>query len=320
MKAERKHYSMKSLMQCAKEEFAKVTDLSKRSHYPLQDCLVAGTAMHHLKIKSLLRCLDRDKTLSENLQRIYKIAIPSDTHFRVRLDDIDPEELQPVYDALIRKLQRGKVLARFKQENGFYLVAIDKNHYFTSDKIHCKNCCIKHHADGRTTYYHQMLSATIVDPDKKQVLPLAIEPIIMQNDQSEKTCEQNAMTKLLNKLKRSHKHLKITILDNDSYKSSRLQLHRKNCNTPENQGYHLEHNYGHGYNNLSIVLCNLMFIAFLIDQIQEYCGYYFKQVLTLCRCKKYLWQQIREFIMTSAIESWVDLYTTIAARSIIHAS
>lgn len=89
------------------------------------------------------------------------------------------------------KLQRGKVLERFRQPEGFYLVAIDGTGYFSSDKIHCENCCIKQHTSGRVTYYHQVVSAVLVDPDKKQVLPLAVEPIIKQDGHTKNDCEHN---------------------------------------------------------------------------------------------------------------------------------
>jgi hypothetical protein len=39
-------------------------------------------------------------------------------------------------------------------------------------------------------------------------------------------------------------------------------------NTLKNQGYEFEHNYGHGYKNLSVNLAFLMMLAFLVDQAQ----------------------------------------------------
>lgn len=413
MKAERKHYSMKSLVDCARAEFANITDKSKRSQYPLPDCLLSGLAMFYLKIESLLQYLeDGDKMLLNNIQNMYKIAVPSDTHFRVRLDDVNPIELQAVYDALIMKLQRGKILEKFRQTDGFYLVAIDGTGYFSSNKIHCDNCCIKQHKSGKITYYHQVVSAVLVDPDKKQVLPLAVEPIIKQDGHTKNDCEHNATIRLLRRLKQSHRRLKIVVLMDalfaDStilnllkelhfgyiitakqmkhlydqflydgtkehvqcktenieqdfkfanglelfathpeihsnyleyqettkktycsswitdqtitvknvqnimrYGRARWHIENETYNTLKNQGYHFEHNYGHGYKNLSVVLCNLMFIAFLIDQIQEYCGYYFKKALATCRCKKHIWNKIRAFMTIVAVESWEDLYKII---------
>ena len=52
---------------------------------------------------------------------------------------------------------------------------------------------------------------------------------------------------------------------------SRWRVENETFNTLKNQGYDLEHNYGHGKENLSTVLALLMFLAFAVDQIQEAC-------------------------------------------------
>jgi len=48
------------------------------------------------------------------------------------------------------------------------------------------------------------------------------------------------------------------------------------------QGYHFEHNFGHGNENLCSVITMLMLLAFLFDQIQQlYCKHYQKRGNTL---------------------------------------
>jgi hypothetical protein len=89
---------------------------------------------------------------------------------------------------------------------------------------------------------------------------------------------------------------------------SRWSIENETFNTLKNQGYNFEHNYGHGYKNLSIVMCHLMFIAFAIDQIQAYCGYYFKKVLKLVHAKKYVWEKIRNAIQILSVSSWDEFY------------
>ncbi|WP_430450698.1 hypothetical protein [Rhodopirellula europaea] len=51
----------------------------------------------------------------------------------------------------------------------------------------------------------------------------------------------------------------------------RWRVENETFNTLKNQGYQLEHNYGHGKTNLMTVLALLMFLAFAVDQIQEAC-------------------------------------------------
>ncbi|MBN2258350.1 MAG: hypothetical protein JW704_11095 [Anaerolineaceae bacterium] len=54
---------------------------------------------------------------------------------------------------------------------------------------------------------------------------------------------------------------------------ARWKIENETFNTLKNQGYNFEHNYGHGHQNLSVVLASLMMLAFLVDQIQQLaCG------------------------------------------------
>ena len=53
---------------------------------------------------------------------------------------------------------------------------------------------------------------------------------------------------------------------------ARWKIENETFNTLKNQGYHFEHNFGHGNQHLSTVLMHLMMLAFLIDQIQQQIG------------------------------------------------
>ena len=60
---------------------------------------------------------------------------------------------------------------------------------------------------------------------------------------------------------------------------TRWHIENETINTLKNQGYQFEHNFGHGYKNLTTVFSMLMMLAFMIDQIQELCHELFKQAL-----------------------------------------
>jgi len=53
---------------------------------------------------------------------------------------------------------------------------------------------------------------------------------------------------------------------------TRWRIENETFNRLKNQGYHFEHNYGHGYQHLCVVLAMLMMAAFLIDQVQQKCN------------------------------------------------
>ena len=97
------------------------------------------------------------------------------------LDPLDPEDLRPLFRDVFRHLQRGKVLEPFVYLDGHYLLSLDGTTYFSSTKIHCPSCLVKHHSGGGLTYSHQMLGTALVHPDLKEVIPLAPEPIVKQD-------------------------------------------------------------------------------------------------------------------------------------------
>lgn len=93
---------------------------------------------------------------------------------------------------------------------------------------------------------------------------------------------------------------------------ARWKIENETFNTLKNQGYNLEHNYGHGDKNLSVVLALLMMLAFLVDQTQQSCCPLFKAALKKLGGKCHLWEQIRNLFevflfdsMTAILEALV---------------
>lgn len=92
---------------------------------------------------------------------------------------------------------------------------------------------------------------------------------------------------------------------------TKWKIENETYNTLKNQGYHFEHNYGHGKQNLSTVLAFLMMLAFLIDQIQQSCCGLFQMAWEKMKSKVRLWGRLRAFFTTQFINSWEDLWRAI---------
>jgi hypothetical protein len=137
---------------------------------------------------------------------------------RERLDHVDPQLLRPAFTGLFSLLQRGKVVEDYKFLNEYVLSANDGTGLFSSNKIHCDNCCEKLHKDGRTSYYHQMLAGVLVHPDHKEVFPFCPEPISKADGATKNDCEQNAFRRFVEHFRREHPHLKV-IFTNDALSS-----------------------------------------------------------------------------------------------------
>ena len=418
----RKHLSAPGLFSLARHRFSQIEPPTSRCQISLTDCLMSGLALFSLKYPSLLQfdqhCHDEPR-VRHNLKSLYGIAhAPSDTQFRQRLDEVDPEHLRSVFRCLWGALQRGKGLEGLDYLEGRYLLSVDGTGYFSSSSVHCDQCCEKHHRDGRVTYYHQMLGAVLVHPDCQEVFPLAPEPIMKTDGVKKNDCERNASKRLLLSLKRAHPHLGLIIVEdglasngphikllksldyrfilgakpkdhtflydwvdkttttrhieittesgshyqlrylngvplNDTHFDlevnflevietttkgktqrfswvtdidlnddnvmkvmrggrARWKIENETFNTLKTQGYHFEHNYGHGYQHLSTVLAYLMLLAFLIDQIQQRCCQVFRQAKERMRSKRNLWERLRLLFIGYELAEWEMLLGSIA--------
>jgi hypothetical protein len=89
---------------------------------------------------------------------------------------------------------------------------------------------------------------------------------------------------------------------------ARWHIENETFNTLKNQGYHYEHNYGHGQQNLSVVFAMLMMLAFLVDQTQQLCCGLFRAVWKKLGSKRALWEKLRSHFYHFTIRSMRQLY------------
>ena len=213
----RKHLSSDGLIKIIRHSLQKEKFKACRSEYSWEDCLMSGLAVFGFKMPSLLqfeKIKYSEPWLRRNLKKLYGVEkAPSDTTMRERLDEITPKQLRRPFKKIFSYLQRGKALESFRYLNGHYIFSIDGTGQFSSEKVHCQNCCEKHHRSGKVDYYHHMLGAVLVHPDKREVIPLAPEPIVKGDGTTKNDCERNAAKRLLLDLRREHPHLKILIVE-----------------------------------------------------------------------------------------------------------
>ena len=211
----RKHLSADALFDALRHGFIKIPEhRSGDIKISLADALMSGFAMFSLKDPSLLAFDERRKG-NHNLNTIYGIGnIPCDTQMRIILDQVLPDYIRPMYKDIFRQLQRGKALEPMVFMEKYYLISLDGTGIFSSHKLSSEYCLVKKNKKtNEVTYHQQMLGASIIHPDLREVIPLAPEMIIKQDGETKNDCERNAAKRFLEKLREDHPHLPIIITE-----------------------------------------------------------------------------------------------------------
>ena len=372
--------------------------------YPLTEVLMSGFAMFSLKDPSLLSFIDNFEARRENLEQIYKIKdVPTDQGLRKILDPVNPNELLPVFESVLaddKVVQAVNDHQCFASLGGYVTIAVDGTGYYCSNSNACPHCLIRKLKDG-PQYYHQLVGACIVNPDKKTVFPVFGEPITRQDGQTKNDCEYNAFKRLVPKLDQiltnkpklilldglfatgpairvmqfysmdfisvikegyvliqverlakqnelksrvwyKDKHIKCTAkwtnglilnganadievnflqyeeidtrtgkiiyagkwisslnIQNSMVKEfvktarARWKIENETFNVLKNQGYNLEHNYGHGKKFLSSLFAVMMLLAFLVDQLTQTLDRIFQKALKQAKTMRDFRQKVR---------------------------
>jgi hypothetical protein len=422
----KKHLSFTALRKSLSEHFRQIDDRrqSAKVDYSLHDCLMSGLAMMFFQDPSVLTFQQRlqDGIHKNNLTTLFDVSdIPKDTQMRQVLDAIRASELNGIFADFLHRLQRGKQLANYQFFDGSYLVSIDGSEYFSSEKIRCPHCLVTT-SKGNVRYHHQILQSVIVDPDMRQVLPLAPESISNRDGSKKQDCERNAAKRAVRNIRATYPKLKITVTADGLYSNqpfidelktakmsfilvakptdhkvlfewvnelialdaggslelgddkgrrhryqwvnqlplngtkdadpvnffqyqlvaktgkvtyqnswvtdididennvvnlvkggrARWKIENETFNTLKNQGYHIEHNFGHGHQNLSMIFFVLNLLAFYIHQILELTDrLYYTVRYTKFTSRKEYWNQLRCTIRILIFPRWESLLSFI---------
>ena len=105
---------------------------------------------------------------------------------------------------------------------------------------------------------------------------------------------------------------------------ARWKIENETFNTLKNQGYHFEHNFGHGQHHLSVVFAMLMLLAFAIDQAQQLACQLFQAAWEQAGSKRHLWERMRALFYELPFDAMTDIWRAIAfgfhieGRVVIH--
>ena len=95
----------------------------------------------------------------------------------------------------------------------------------------------------------------------------------------------------------------------------RWKIENETFNTLKNQGYHIEHNYGHGENHLSMNFFLLNLLAFFMHQIFELTDDLYQQCRVKRGSRRALWEFLRGVISVLIFSDWETLLQRILRPS-----
>jgi hypothetical protein len=419
---------LNDLIDCVGRTCAGLTDKrqGRNTQFSMRDIGLAGFSPFLMQCPSFL---SHQRQICEgighgrsNCQTLLGMErIPTDNHIRAMLDDVEPSSLYGLFDEVLAAVERADVLPSLISLGGHTLIAMDATQYFASNKLSCRNCSTRRHANGQIDYFHTVVAACIVKPGKNWVLPLRPEFVEPQQGYDKQDCESRALRRWLElnaaryshldpiylgddiyskqpvceavravgahflfvckpdshkttyeylvgvevpslskSVKRGKKRftytwrwmpgvpirdgkdalevdwLEIVIRDSNgkiTYRNSfitdlpvgadnvedlaaagraRWKIENETFNTLKTKGYNLEHNFGHGKNNLSAVLATLNLIAFAVHLAAELAEITWKAAIEAAGARVRFFQNLRALTAYLLFPSWDSLLKTLA--------
>jgi hypothetical protein len=90
---------------------------------------------------------------------------------------------------------------------------------------------------------------------------------------------------------------------------SRWKIENENNNTLKTQGYHFEHNYGHGKQHLAALLATLILLAFLAHSILDHADTLYQRVRQQLPSRRTFFEHLRALTLYTVYASWEELLT-----------
>jgi DNA-directed RNA polymerase subunit RPC12/RpoP len=213
---------LKRLMKELKQVFGEFPDprRGKNSQYEMADAGLGAFSVFFIQCASFLEHQEEMKRVKgrSNAESLFEMVnIPSDNHIRTLLDPILPKRLAPMYRIIYQGIEQTGILDRFRSHANSLLIAIDGTEYFSSQKIHCPNCSHRELANGKTNYFHTVLTPVIVQAGNENVISLEPEFIRPQDGHEKQDCEIEAGKRWLGIQGEYYAKQNVTILGDDLF-------------------------------------------------------------------------------------------------------
>jgi len=207
----------------------------KNSRYGMEEAALSAFSVCFTQTPSFLayqRMMAGSRGHS-NAQSLFGVhQMPSDNQIRDLLDPVKPEQVFPVFEAILQVLAQQGPLQGFRSVADTLLLALDGTEYFSSSQIHCPQCSTRTLKSGETHYFHSVITPVVVCPGQTRVIPLVPEFSVPQDGHDKQDCEHAAAKRWLAQHGQRFRALNVTVLGDDLYCRQPLcqQLLAHQCN------------------------------------------------------------------------------------------
>lgn len=212
--------SAPALLNQVRKDFEKIPDPRRYGQqFSLGDVLMSGLAVFNLKFPSLLKFDEQrnEARIRANLQSLFGVKqAPCDTQLRAVCDQVNPAEIRAPFIHINQQLYNYGLLEDFCYL-GSLLLSIDGTGQFCCSSMSCPQCCQRRHRNGEIGYYHQLLAAVMVHPERQNVLPVFPEAITHPDGESKNDCELNASKRLVKQLREAFPNWPIRVIEDSLF-------------------------------------------------------------------------------------------------------
>lgn len=184
-----------------------------RATYEMAEIILASVFMFLFKEGSRNQ-MNEDREVGQfeaNYKTLFGLKLPHLDTVSDVMNKLEEEHLESCRRHLIKYLLDKRTLHRFRLLGKYFTIAIDGSGVYTFDKQPYAGCPSKTSKSGKKTYYQNVLEAKIVCSNGFS-LSISTEWLKNEDGYLKQDCEQKALKRLLDNLKRDFPKLPLCIL------------------------------------------------------------------------------------------------------------
>ena len=128
-----------------------------------------------------------------------------------------PEAVFALFDRIEARLQAQGYLAPYRVLDAPLLIALDGTQYHQSESIHCAQCTLRQHNNGKASYSHTLVTPVIVAPGRHRVVPLQPEFVTPRDGHHKQDSEHAAEKRWMSRCGAAYRGRQVTLLGDELY-------------------------------------------------------------------------------------------------------